>query len=48
VEGRTGREVGRVLERDRQHFAWGPDPSRVTVEDRREVGVGARIGAAPI
>jgi hypothetical protein len=36
VEARTGREVGRVLERDRQHFSWGPNFSRVTLEDRPE------------
>ena len=39
VEARTGWEVGRVLERDRQHFGWGPDLGRVTVEDRPELGV---------
>ena len=38
VEACTGREVGRVLERDRQHFGWGPDLGRVTVEDRPESG----------
>ena len=39
VEGRTGWKVERVLERDRQHFGWGPNLGRVTVEDRPELGV---------
>jgi hypothetical protein len=32
-------EVGRVLERDRQHFSRGPNLGRVTLEDRPELGV---------
>ena len=28
-----------MLERDRQHFGWGPNLGRVTVEDRPELGV---------
>ena len=33
---RAGSEVGRTLERDGEHFLWGPGPGRVTLEALRE------------
>src|SRR5262249_56010882 len=39
AEIRTRWEVGRVLESDRQHFGWGPNLGRVTLEDRPELRV---------
>ncbi len=47
LEGRTGREVGRVRERDGQQFVRGPNLGRVTVDARREFGgIGVVVEAA--
>ena len=45
--GGTGREVGRVRERDGQHLLCGPDLGRVTVHAGREFGsIGVVVEAA--
>ena len=48
VKVRTGREVGRMRERDCQHLGWRPDLGRVTLEDcpeRRVVVVSVKTTA---